>query len=66
MPEELDVIVGEIADQSYIGLDDGTIVATIIFKKPAHVRHSVDESSEDIAVEVGVIIDNYRNDLEVE
>ena len=66
MPEELDVIVGEIVDQSYIGLDDGTIVATIIFKKPAHARHSVDESSQDIAVEVEVIIDNYRNEQDVE
>ena len=65
MPEELDVIVGEILDQSYIGLDDGTIVATIIFKRPAHVRHSVDESSQDIAVEVEVMIDNYKNEQEV-
>jgi len=66
MPEELDVIVGEIVDQSYIGLDDGTIVATIIFKKPAHVRHSVVESSQDIAVEVEVMVDNYRNEQDVE
>lgn len=65
MPEELDVIVGEILDQSYIGLDDGTIVATIIFKRPAHVRHSVYESSQDIAVEVEVMIDNYKNEQEV-
>lgn len=65
MPEELDVIVGEILDQSYIGLDDGTIVATIIFKRPAHVRHSVDESSQDIEVEVEVMIDNYKNEQEV-
>ena len=65
MPEELDIIVGEILDQSYIGLDDGTIVATIIFKRPANVRHSVDESSQDIAVEVEVMIDNYKNEQEV-
>ena len=65
MPEELDVIVGEILDQSYIGLDDGTIVATIIFKRPAHVRHSVDESSQDIEVEVEVMIDNYKKEQEV-
>lgn len=65
MPEELDIIVGEILDQSHIGLDDGTIVSTIIFKRPANVRHSVDESSQDIAVEVEVMIDNYKNEQEV-
>ena len=66
MAEKLDVIVGEIVDHSYIGLDDGTIVATIIFKKPAHVRHSVGESSQDIEDEVEVMVNNYKVDQEVE
>ena len=59
----VDIIVCEVESAGHIMMDDGRMVTTLLLKRPAFVRRSIDEDRQERLDAVAKVIDDYTDML---